>query len=91
MKKFKEYYNFPYADLTSKPMADLNASKKKKKKEKVDENRFMRGCIRLSFDDDRFGGKKMMIQIGTDTLDVPNSQIKNFLKLIRGLSDSEFR
>ena len=27
MKKFKEYYNFPYADLTSKPMADLNASK----------------------------------------------------------------
>jgi len=27
MKRFKEYYNFPYADLTSKPMADLNASK----------------------------------------------------------------
>ena len=27
MKKFKEYYNFPYADLTSKPMADLNAAK----------------------------------------------------------------
>jgi hypothetical protein len=51
----------------------------------------MRGGVRLSFDDDRFGGKKMMIQIGTDTLDVPNSQIKNFLKLIRGLSDSEFR
>ena len=27
MKKFKEYYKFPYADLTSKPMADLNAAK----------------------------------------------------------------
>ena len=57
----------------------------------LDENRYMRGGVRLSFDDDRFGGKKMMIQIGTDTLDVPNSQIKNFLKLIRGLSDSEFK
>ena len=57
----------------------------------LDENRYMRGGVRLSFDDDPFGGKKMMIQIGTDTLDVPNSQIKNFLKLIRGLSDSEFR
>ena len=170
MKKFKEYYNFPYADLTTKPMADLNASKfssdminklrkayeplKGKKinptplmkvfdkidsnkdgliqlykadipfvsmmamsrlmlkhnykasdinklgkirmedfveEVELDENRYMRGGVRLSFDDDRFGGKKMMIQIGTDTLDVPNSQIKNFLKLIRGLSDSEFR
>jgi len=170
MKKFKEYYNFPYADLTTKPMADLNAAKfsndminklrkayeplKGKKinptplmkvfdkidsnkdgliqlykadipfvsmmamsrlmlkhnykasdinklgkirmedfveEVELDENRYMRGGVRLSFDDDRFGGKKMMIQIGTDTLDVPNSQIKNFLKLIRGLSDSEFR
>ena len=166
MKKFKEYYNFPYADLTSKPMADLNASKfsndminklkktyeplkgkkinptplmkvfdkidsnkdgliqlykadipfvstmamsrlmlkhnykasdinklgKIRKEEfQLDENRFMRGGIRLSFDDDRFGGKKMMIQIGTDTLDVPNSQYKNFLKLIKGLSDREFK
>ena len=57
----------------------------------LDENRYMRGGVRLSFDDDRFGGKKMMIQIGTDTLDVPNSQIKNFLKLIKGLSDREFK
>ena len=170
MKKFKEYYNFPYADLTSKPMADLNAAKfsndmiNKLKKTyeplkgkkinptplmkvfdkidsnkdgliqlykadipfvstmamsrlmlkhnykasdinklgkirmedfveevELDENRYMRGGVRLSFDDDRFGGKKMMIQIGTDTLDVPNSQYKNFLKLIKGLSDSEFK
>ena len=170
MKKFKEYYNFPYADLTTKPMADLNAAKfsndminklrkayeplKGKKinptplmkvfdkidsnkdgliqlykadipfvsmmamsrlmlkhnykasdinklgkirmedfveEVELDENRYMRGGVRLSFDDDRFGGKKMMIQIGTDTLDVPNSQYKNFLKLIKGLSDSEFK
>ena len=170
MKKFKEYYNFPYADLTTKPMADLNAAKfsndminklrkayeplkgkkinptplmkvfdkidsnkdgliqlykadipfvsmmamsrlmlkhnyiasdinklgKIRKEDfveevELDENRYMRGGVRLSFDDDRFGGKKMMIQIGTDTLDVPNSQYKNFLKLIKGLSDSEFK
>ena len=57
----------------------------------LDENRYMRGGVRLSFDDDPFGGKKMMIQIGTDTLDVPNSQYKNFLKLIKGLSDREFK
>ena len=60
-------------------------------KQSIKENRFMRGGVRLSFDDDRFGGKKMMIQIGTDTLDVPNSQYKNFLKLIKGLSDRDFK
>ena len=166
MKKFKEYYNFPYADLTSKPMADLNASKfsndminklkktyeplkgkkinptpllkifdkidsnkdgliqlykadipfvstmamsrlmlkhnykasdinklgKIRKEEfELDENRFMRGGIRLSFDDDRFGGKKMMIQIGTDTIDVPHSQHRNFLTLMRGISEKDFK
>lgn len=36
MKRFKEYYNFPYSDISQKPMADLNASKKKKEK-KVNE------------------------------------------------------
>ena len=51
----------------------------------------MRGGIRLSFDDDRFGGKKMIIQIGTDTLDVPNSQHRNFLKLIKGISEKDFK
>ena len=166
MKKFKEYYNFPYADLTSKPMADLNASKfsndminklkktyeplkgKKinptplmkvfdkidsnkdgliqlykadipfvstmamsrlmlkhnykasdinklgnirKEEFELDENRFMRGGIRLSFDDDRFVGKKMMIQIGTDTIDVPHSQHRNFLTLMRGISEKDFK
>ena len=57
----------------------------------LDENRYMRGGVRLSFDDDRFGGKKMMIQIGTDTLDVPNSQHRNFLKLIKGISEKDFK
>ena len=91
MKKFKEYYNFPYADLTSKPMADLNASKKKKKKEKVDENRFMRGGIRLAFDKDPFGGKKMSIIMRDGVLDIPNSQHRNFLKLIRRVSEKDFK
>lgn len=90
MKKFKEYYNFPYADLTSKPMADLNASKKKKKKEKVDE-RYMSGGIRLAFDEDPFGGKKMSIIMNTGVLDIPNSQHKNFLKLIRRVSEKDFK
>ena len=31
MKKFKEYYNFPYADLNYKPMVDLNADVRKVK------------------------------------------------------------
>ena len=91
MKKFKEYYNFPYADLTSKPMADLNASKKKKKKAKVDESRFMRGGIRLAFDKDPFGGKKMSIITRDGVLDIGNSQHKNFLALMRGISERDFK
>ena len=31
MKKFKEYYNFPYADLNYRPMANLNADVRKVK------------------------------------------------------------
>ena len=31
MIKFKEYYNFPYADLNYKPMVDLNADVRKVK------------------------------------------------------------
>ena len=166
MKKFKEYYNFPYADLTSKPMADLNASKfsndminklkktyeplkgkkinptplmkvfdkidsnkdgliqlykadipfvstmamsrlmlkhnykasdinklgKIRKEEfELDESRFMRGGIRLAFDKDQFGGKKMSIIMNTGVLDIPNSQHKNFLKLIRRVSEKDFK
>ena len=72
--------------------SDINKLGKIRKEEfELDENRFMRGGIRLSFDDDRFGGKKMMIQIGTDTLDVPNSQHRNFLKLIKGISEKDFK
>ena len=60
-------------------------------KNDINENRFMRGGIRLSFDDDSFGGKKMIIQIGTDILVVPHSQHKNFLKLIKGISEKDFK
>ena len=166
MKKFKEYYNFPYADLTSKPMADLNASKfssdminklkkayeplkgkkinptplmkifdkidsnkdgliqlykadipfvstmamsrlmlkhnykasdinklgKIRKEEfELDESRFMRGGIRLAFDKDQFGGKKMSIIMNTGVLDIPNSQHRNFLALMRGISEKDFK
>tara|TARA_B100001996_G_scaffold325968_1_gene272122 strand:+ start:4007 stop:4516 length:510 start_codon:yes stop_codon:yes gene_type:complete len=169
MKKFKEYYNFPYADLTSKPMADLNASKfssdmiNKLKKayeplkgkkinptplmkifDKIDSNkdgliqlykadipfvstmamsrlmlkhnykasdlnklgkirmedfveevkldeRYMSGGIRIAFDEDPFGGKKMSIIMNTGVLDIPNSQHKNFLKLIRRVSEKDFK
>ena len=165
MKKFKEYYNFPYADLTSKPMADLNASKfsndminklrkayepLKGKKinptplmkvfDKIDSNkdglvqlykadipfvstmamsrlmlkhnykasdinklgkirkeefeldeRYMSGGIRIVFDEDPFGGKKMSIIMNTGVLDIPNSQHRNFLALMRGISEKDFK
>ena len=72
--------------------SDINKLVKIRKEEfELDENRFMRGGIRLSFDDDRFGGKKMMIQIGTDTIDVPHSQHRNFLALMRGISEKDFK
>ena len=165
MKKFKEYYNFPYADLTSKPMADLNASKfssdminklrkayepLKGKKinptplmkvfDKIDSNkdgliqlykadipfvstmamsrlmlkhnykasdinklgkirkeefeldeRYMSGGIRIVFDEDPFGGKQMSIITSNGVLDIPNSQHRNFLKLIRRVSEKDFK
>ena len=58
---------------------------------KVDESRFMRGGIRLAFDDDRFGGKKMSIIMNTGVLDIPNSQHRNFLALMRGISEKDFK
>ena len=165
MKKFKEYYNFPYADLTSKPMADLNAAKfsndmiNKLKKtyeplkgkkinptplmkvfDKIDSNkdglvqlykadipfvstmamsrlmlkhnykasdinklgkirkeefeldeRYMSGGIRIVFDEDPFGGKQMSIITSNGVLDIPNSQHRNFLKLIRRVSEKDFK
>ena len=165
MKKFKEYYNFPNADLTSKPMADLNAAKfsndmiNKLKKtyeplkgkkinptplmkvfDKIDSNkdgliqlykadipfvsmmamsrlmlkhnykasdinklgkirkeefeldeRYMSGGIRIVFDEDPFGGKKMSIITNNGVLDIPNSQHRNFLKLIRRVSEKDFK
>ena len=60
-------------------------------KQTIKENRFMRGGIRLAFDDDRFGGKKMSIIMNTGVLDIPNSQHRNFLKLIRRVSEKDFK
>ena len=57
----------------------------------LDESRFMRGGIRLAFDDDRFGGKKMSIIMNTGVLDIPNSQHRNFLALMRGISEKDFK
>ena len=95
-KMVEIFCNIPLKQVLQIKASDINKLGKIRMEDfveevELDENRYMRGGVRLSFDDDRFGGKKMMIQIGTDTLDVPNSQIKTFLKLIRGLSDSEFR
>ena len=61
------------------PLSFRGNKSDKKKKKKLDESRFMRGGIRLAFDDDRFGGKKMSIIMNTGVLDIPNSQHRNFL------------
>ena len=163
--RFKEYYNFPYSDISQKPMADLNASKKKKEKkvnekinipdasyaadmhsdgtmsvqkvmgkpvlimksyhkekdgqdfakaygykvknykktprgsrmdisEKVElnEKRVAQGNVAISFDVDSFGGKKARIFVkGTGILDIPASQGKNFLAVVKKLRDSDFK
>ena len=51
----------------------------------------MIGCIRMAFDEDPFGGKKMSIIMNTGVLDIPNSQHRNFLKLIRRVSEKDFK
>ena len=51
----------------------------------------MRGGIRLAFDDDRFGGKMMSIITRDGVLDIGNSQHKNFLALMRGISERDFK
>jgi len=58
---------------------------------KLDESRYMRGGIRLAFDKDPFGGKKMSIIMNTGILDIPNSQHRNFLALMRGISEKDFK
>ena len=60
-------------------------------KQTIKENRFMRGGIRLAFDEDPFGGKKMSIIMNTGVLDIPNSQHRNFLKLMRRVSEKDFK
>ena len=51
----------------------------------------MRGGIRIAFDEDPFGGKKMSIITSNGVLDIPNSQHRNFLKLMRGISERDFK
>ena len=51
----------------------------------------MSGGIRIAFDEDPFGGKKMSIIMNTGVLDIPNSQHRNFLKLIRRVSEKDFK
>ena len=60
-------------------------------KQTIKENRFMRGGIRIAFDEDPFGGKKMSIITSNGVLDIPNSQHRNFLKLIRRVSEKDFK
>ena len=60
-------------------------------KQTIKENRFMRGGIRLAFDEDPFGGKKMSIITSNGVLDIPNSQHRNFLALMRGISEKDFK
>ena len=51
----------------------------------------MSGGIRIVFDEDPFGGKKMSIITNNGVLDIPNSQHRNFLKLIRRVSEKDFK
>ena len=60
-------------------------------KQTIKENRFMRGGIRLAFDKDPFGGKKMSIITRDGVLDIGNSQHRNFLALMRGISERDFK
>ncbi len=72
--------------------SDINKLGKIRKEEfELDESRFMRGGIRLAFDKDQFGGKKMSIIMNTGVLDIPNSQHRNFLALMRGISEKDFK
>ena len=74
---------------------EINALRKKmgmKVKEGFElDERYMSGGIRIAFDEDPFGGKKMSIIMNTGVLDIPNSQHKNFLKLIRRVSEKDFK
>ena len=72
--------------------SDINKLGKIRKEEfELDESRFMRGGIRLAFDKDPFGGKKMSIITRDGVLDIGNSQHRNFLALMRGISEKDFK
>ena len=75
--------------------SDINKLGKIRMEDFVEEveldERYMSGGIRIAFDEDPFGGKKMSIIMNTGVLDIPNSQHKNFLKLIRRVSEKDFK
>ena len=74
---------------------EIDALRKKmgmKVKEEFElDERYMSGGIRIVFDEDPFGGKKMSIITNNGVLDIPNSQHRNFLKLIRRVSEKDFK
>ena len=48
--------------------------------------------VALTFDDDRFGGRQATLFVkGTGTIDIPASQGKNFLSVVKKLKDSDFK
>ena len=71
--------------------SDINKLGKIRKEEFELDERYMSGGIRIAFDEDPFGGKKMSIIMNTGVLDIPNSQHRNFLKLIRRVSEKDFK
>ena len=74
---------------------EIDALRKKmgmKVKEEFElDERYMSGGIRIVFDEDPFGGKQMSIITSNGVLDIPNSQHRNFLKLIRRVSEKDFK
>ena len=54
--------------------------------------RIAQGDVALTFDDDRFGGSQATLFVkGTGTIDIPASQGKNFLSVVKKLRDSDFK
>ena len=71
--------------------SDINKLGKIRKEEFELDERYMSGGIRIVFDEDPFGGKQMSIITSNGVLDIPNSQHRNFLKLIRRVSEKDFK
>ena len=54
--------------------------------------RIAQGNVAITFDDDKFGGRKATLFVkGTGVIDIPASQGKNFLSVVKKLKDSDFK